>query len=66
MAYERQPADTLHSPARAVAPATRDPALTRALLAQLGHFPVFGLLLAPDASHPVAQLVTQRCIRCSI
>ena len=60
MAYERQPADTLHSPARAVAPATRDPALTRALLAQLGHFPVFGLLLAPDASHPVAQLVTQR------
>jgi hypothetical protein len=60
MAYKGLPEKTLKSTVRAVAPVPRNPVETRELLDQLRKYPVYGLLLTPDANHAFTKMTTAR------
>jgi hypothetical protein len=60
MAYKGLPEKTLKSTIRAVGPVPRNPIETRKLLAHLRKYPVYGLLLTPDANHAFTKMITAR------
>jgi hypothetical protein len=60
MAFKGLPEKTLKSTVRNVVPVPRSPVETRELLDRLRQYPVYGLLLTPDADHAFTKMITAR------